>query len=168
MTVLYHESIRRNEMKKHGAVIFSILMFWIASVSAGLNHENEGENNLAIGKAGDPGNVTRAIEIKAIDNRFLPAEINVVQGETIRLIVKNEGMKRHEFVIDTLENLKTHAKMTRLNPGLIREDPNYIDLLPREQKELIWHFTESGIVHFACGYPGHFKGMRGKIYVEKK
>lgn len=168
MTVLYHGPRRRNDMKKHVTLLFSILLFWIASVFAGLNHESNSGNNLAIGKPGDLENVTRTIEIKAIDNRFLPAEIHVVQGETIRLVVRNEGMKRHEFVIDTLENLKIHAKMTRLNPGLIREDPNYIDMLPGEQKELVWHFTESGIVYFACGYPGHFKGMRGKIYVEKK
>ncbi|SDZ14813.1 cupredoxin domain-containing protein [Nitrosomonas sp. Nm58] len=157
-------------MKKRAMVFvfFSILMFWVVSASADLNHKQNGVNSPAIGKVGDPAKVTRTIEIKAMDNRFSPSEINVMQGETIRFIVKNEGMRRHEMVIDTLENLKEHAKMTRSNPGLIREDPNYVNLLPGEQKELVWNFTESGIVHFACGYPGHFKRMRGKINVEIK
>mgnify|MGYP001434154316 CR=1 FL=1 len=155
-------------MKKHIAVFFSILMFWVVSASADLNHKHDDAYPAAIGEPGDPAKVTRTIEIKAFDNHFLPAEINVVQGETVRFIVKNEGLKRHEMVIDTLENLKEHAKITRSNPGLVREDPNYLNMLPGEQKELVWHFTESGIVHFACGYPGHFKGMRGKINVEIK
>lgn len=155
-------------MRKHIAVFFSILTFWVVSVSAGLNHNHHGANPSSIGKPGDPANATRTIEIKAIDNRFLPAKINVKQGETIRFLVKNEGMRRHEMVIDTMENLKKHAQMMRSNPGFTSDDPNYVDMLPNEQKEFVWHFTESGIVNFACGYPGHFKGMRGKIYVEMK
>ena len=155
-------------MKKHITVFFSIMMFWVMSVSAGLNHNQHSINPSAIGKPGDPANVTRTIEITIMDNYFLPSKINVRQGETIKFIVKNEGMRRHEMVIDSLENLNKHAKMMRSNPGFISDSPNYVDMLPREQKELIWHFTESGIVNFACGYPGHFKGMRGKIYVEMK
>lgn len=155
-------------MKKRVTVFFSIMMFGVVSVAAGLNHEQNGATRADIGKPGDSVNVTRTIEIRAIDNRFLPSRINVMQGETVKFIIKNEGMRRHEMVIDTLENLKEHAKMTRSNPGLVREDPNYINLLPGEQKELIWHFTESGSVDFACGYPGHFRKMRGKINVEIK
>ena len=155
-------------MKKRIRVFFGFMMFWVVSVSAGLNHNQHGINPSIIGKPGDPVNVTRTIEIKTMDNHFLPSRINVKQGETIKFIVKNEGMRRHEMVIDSLENLKKHAQMMRSNPGLISEGPNFVDMLPREQKELVWHFTESGIVNFACGYPGHFKGMRGKIYVEMK
>lgn len=155
-------------MKKYMVVFFLILMFWVVSVSVGMNHNQHGTNPSVIGEPGDPANVTRTIEIKILDNRFLPSNINVKQGETIRFLVKNEGMRRHEMVIDTLENLKKHAQMMRSNPGFTSDDPNYVDVLPREQKEIVWHFTESGIVNFACGYPGHFKAMRGKIYVEMK
>lgn len=154
-------------MKKLLAVFVTILMLGAGSVTAELHHKGQGTNS-TIGKPGDPANVTRTIEITTVENRFKPAEITVNQGETIRFIVKNEGKKRHEMVIDTLENLKKHAKMMRANPEMKGTEPNRLDVGPGEQKELIWHFTESGIVNFACGYPGHFKGMHGKINVEIK
>nr|WP_281722759.1 cupredoxin domain-containing protein [Nitrosomonas nitrosa] len=155
-------------MKKCFSIFFLILMFWPVSVSTEMNSQHDGTNASKIGKPGDPANVTRTIEIKVIDNRFLPSKITVMQDETIKFIIKNEGLRRHEMVIDTLENLKKHAKLMRSDPAYISDKPNHVDVLPREQKELIWHFTESSIVDFACGYPGHFKKMRGKIYVEKK
>ncbi|MBK7353997.1 MAG: cupredoxin family protein [Nitrosomonas sp.] len=121
-----------------------------------------------IGQPGNPAQVSRTIEIKMIENRFLPHEITIRQGETIRFLVKNEGKKHHEFTIDTIKNLKEHAKMMRAHPDMLHNEPNQLKVAPGEQKELIWHFTETGIVDFACPYPGHFKGMQGKIYVEKK
>ena len=121
-----------------------------------------------IGQPGDSTQVSRSIEIKMIENRFLPDVITIKQGETIRFLVKNEGKKRHEFAIATIENLKEHAKMMRTHPNMAHNEPNHIEVAPGEQKELIWHFMETGIVDFACPFPGHFKGMRGKIHVEKK
>lgn len=147
-------------MKAFLIVFFTILMLGAASTFAG--------SNPAIGKPGDSAKVARTIEITAVDNRFKPSEINVKQGETIRFVVKNEGKKQHEMVIDTLDNLKQHAKLKRSNLDMNHEKFNLVDVQPGEQKELIWHFTESGMVDFACGYPGHFKGMRGKINVEIK
>lgn len=154
-------------MKKLVTIFFTILILGVVSVSAGSNNERHGTNP-AIGKPGDPATVTRTIEIITVENRFRPSEINVKQDETIKFVVKNEGKKRHEMIIDTKDNLKKHAKLKRAHPDKKHEKANLVDVAPGEQKELIWHFTQSGVVDFACGYPGHFKGMRGKIIVETK
>lgn len=155
-------------MKTLVTVFFTILMLGAVSAFAGSNHKHHHGTNPAIGKPGDPAKITRTIEITAVENRFRPSEIKVKQGETIRFVVKNEGEKQHEMVIDTMANLKQHAKLKRSHPDMKHEEFNLVDVPPGEQKELIWQFTEGGVIDFACGYPGHFKGMRGKINVETK
>ncbi|WP_143027009.1 hypothetical protein [Nitrosomonas oligotropha] len=62
--------------------------------------------------------------------------------------------------------MKEHAEMMRLHPYMKHTGSNRIDVLPGEHKELIWHFTNSGTINFACNYSGRFKMMRGKINVE--
>lgn len=150
-------------MNKQASVVMSLLLLTIPITHA----EKLDYNNAAIGKPGNVTNVSRTISIEAFEYRFAPSEINVKQGETIRFIVSNTGKRRHEMMIDTLEHLKEHAKMMRSSPGMQHSDPNQITLYPGEQKDLVWQFTEAGVVHFACPIPGHFTGMRGKIFVEE-
>jgi uncharacterized cupredoxin-like copper-binding protein len=150
-------------MKKSLTVSFIVLFLGSVSVYADKHY-----NNAAIGKPGIPANVTRTIEIEAYENRFSPSEISVTEGDTIRFIVRNTGKKKHEMMIDTMKHLRDHHKMMRLHDHGEHDEPNQITLKPGEQKELIWQFTRSGVIDFACPLPGHFKGMRGKITVEKK
>ncbi|MBK6619136.1 MAG: cupredoxin family protein [Nitrosomonas sp.] len=149
-------------MKKYACVAMLIL-FLITPIAQA---EKPDYNNATIGRPGDVVNVSRTINIEAYEYRFEPSELNVKQGETIRLIVSNSGKRRHEFILDTLEHLKEHAKMMRSHSGMQHNDPNQVTLYPGEQKELIWQFTSAGVLHFACPIPGHFTGMRGKIFVE--
>jgi len=44
-----------------------------------------------IGKQGNTNAVSRAVKLTQVDNMFLPNEIWVTQGETIRFVVKNAG-----------------------------------------------------------------------------
>ena len=122
--------------------------------------------NTAIGKPGDPNKISRIIKLTAIENMFLPNEIYVKEGETIQFIVKNAGNKKHEMIIDTMANLKKYAKIKRSNPETKTAGSSHIQLDPGESKALIWEFTKTGTIDFACPLPGHFKGMRGKINVE--
>ena len=124
------------------------------------------EANTAIGKPGDPNKISRIIKLTVIENMFLPNEIYVKEGETIQFIVKSAGNKKHEMIIDTMANLKKHAKKKRNNPETKTTGSNHIQLDPGESKALIWEFTKAGTIDFACPLPGHFKGMRGKINVE--
>ncbi len=156
-------------MRKHLIVCFSFALLNVFSTN--IFSSAYSDNNAAdsvIGKPGDASNVTRIIKITVIENRFLPSEIDVTQGETIRFVVKSAGNEQHEMIIDTMDNLQKQAKIRRTHPEAKAAEQNQIHLAPGEQKELIWQFTRAGTIDFACPLPGHFKGMRGKINVEKK
>ncbi|MDN5836441.1 MAG: cupredoxin family protein [Nitrosospira sp.] len=126
------------------------------------------------GSPGEAGNVSRTIEITMVENRFKPSEIKVKQGETVKLVLKNAGRKKHEIMIDTAEKIDKHGKMMKKFPDKEHPDePNMITVKPGETRELVWLFTEAGVVDFACPLPGHFKGMnfkgmKGTIEVEAK
>jgi uncharacterized cupredoxin-like copper-binding protein len=121
--------------------------------------------------AGQPGTVSevsRDIKVTQLDNMFLPDEIRVTEGETVRFIIINKGNHQHEMLIGTMRDLRKAAKMRRNNPDGNSVEPGMIRLQPDEQGELVWTFDQAGEFDFACPLPGHFKAMRGKIYVEKK
>lgn len=121
-----------------------------------------------IGKPGVERDVSRDIHLTQLDNMFLPNEIWVTEGETIRFIIRNKGDHQHEWVIGTMKDLRKIAKMRRNRPDDVHQEPSTIRLQPEEQGEIIWTFDKVGEIDFACPLPGHFKGMHGKIYVEKK
>lgn len=121
------------------------------------------------GKPGDPAKVTRTIEIGMDDTmRFVPGDIKVKAGETIRFSTKNRGKLPHEMVIGSIAELNEHAEMMRKMPGMEHDEPNMIALPPGDSGELIWHFDQPGEVDFACLIPGHMgAGMVGKVVVTK-
>ncbi len=124
----------------------------------------------AIGMPGNPGEVTRSIEVEMSDSmRFKPDSISVKRGETIRFIVRNTGSLEHEMVLGTINELKEHAERMRKVPEMGHDDPNMVSVEPGKTGELIWHFTGDGTFDFACLEPGHFEaGMVGKILVGHK
>jgi uncharacterized cupredoxin-like copper-binding protein len=127
-----------------------------------------------VGHPGDPGKVTRTIEITMVENRFKPSELNVKQGETIKFLLKNAGEKKHEMMIGSPEEIDEHGKMMKKHPDMEHHDePNMISVNSGDSRELVWHFADAGTVYFACPLPGHFKGMnfpgmKGTINVEAK
>lgn len=145
-------------------VVFSLFLLSVYAVA----DSDVGTVDDTIGKPGNQNNVDRTIKIAAVEYMFLPNEIVVAQGETVKFVVINKGDKTHEFMLDTKKNLRKRAKIRRLDPDSAVNGPNQIALNPDEEKTLIWEFTKTGTINFACPIPGHFKGMRGKIYVETK
>ena len=144
-------------------ILTVLLVLLFTNISASYNKASG-----IIGKPGDLANVSQTLKITTIEYMFLPAEIDIAKGETVKFVVENKGNKKHEMVIDTKQNLKNHAKMRRLDPDADHIGPNQIKLDPGEQKTLVWEFTRTGTIRFACPLPGHFKGMRGIINVETK
>ncbi|WP_295624759.1 plastocyanin/azurin family copper-binding protein [uncultured Nitrosomonas sp.] len=141
-----------------------LVLFSTESYSAP-NHSNLESD---IGRPGDSDKVSRIIKLTQVDNMFLPAEIEVNEGETIQFVVKNGGNHKHEMLMGSMAELKKIVKMRRMYPDKEHSETQLLQLEPGEQKELIWQFTRAGIIDFACPLPGHFKKMRGKIFVEKK
>lgn len=123
----------------------------------------------ALGKPGDPGKVTRSIQVEMSDTmRFKPASIKVKRGETIRFIVRNTGKVKHEMVLGTIKELKEHAELMRKFPEMEHADPNQVSVDPGMTGELVWRFSRAGTFDFACLVPGHFEaGMVGKIRVSR-
>ena len=135
-----------------------------AWADSGHDHQHPGAT---FGRPGDPRHVSRTIEIDMSDTmRFTPSGIAVRKGETIRFVVKNSGQLKHEMVIGTQKQLREHAALMRKFPEMEHDDANHVVVDPGKSGELVWHFTKSGTVEFACLQPGHFEaGMRGSIAV---
>lgn len=124
------------------------------------------------------------------DNYYEPEQISVKDGETIRFVVKNEGMLVHEFNIGTAAMHAAHQDEMRMmvEHGVIQgdtinhammkmdmgngqtmehDDPNSVLLEPGQRKEVIWTFTDNANLEFACNVPGHYAaGMMGQINVK--
>ncbi len=121
-----------------------------------------------IGQPGNPREVSRTISIAMSDNmRFTPDRIEVHSGETIRFVLQNQGQLRHELVLGEPEALRRHAAMMQMMPDMQHSGPNMASLAPGESGQLIWKFTRTGIVTFACLQSGHLEaGMRGAVVVQ--
>lgn len=127
------------------------------------------ESHSPVGEPGQAGAVSRTIEVRMSDSmRFLPEKISVRRGETIRFVVRNDGIEPHEFMLGEIRALQEHAEVMRKHPTMVHDEPNAITVNPSQTGELIWKFTTSGRVDFACLIPGHFeKGMKGDIRVSR-
>ena len=60
-------------------------------------------------------------------------EITVKAGETIRFFARNTGQMKHEMVIGSIADLKSHAEMMRKFPGMEHEEPNMVTLKPGQR-----------------------------------
>lgn len=138
-----------------------------AGTHAGGHH---GDAASAIGQAGVAAQVTRTVQVDMSDAmRFTPAQIKVKRGETIRFVVKNSGQLKHEMVFGTDKELKEHYEVMKKFPEMEHEDANQVNVAPGQTGELIWQFTQSGPVNFACLHVGHYEaGMVGVVTVAGK
>jgi uncharacterized cupredoxin-like copper-binding protein len=119
------------------------------------------------GIAGDAKAVKRTVRISMSDTmRFTPDRFEVNQGETIRLVMKNEGKLLHELVIGTKKELDEHAALMMKFPDMEHEEPYMAHVPAGKTGEIIWTFNRAGDFDFACLIAGHYSaGMVGKIRV---
>ena len=100
--------------------------------------------------------------------RFTPSDIRVKQGETVRFVVRNVGVLKHELVLGTGKDLRAHYEAMMKNPEMEHADPNMVTLAPGKTGEVLWQFTQAGKVDFGCLQPGHYDaGMKGAVSVAK-
>lgn len=121
----------------------------------------------AIGKPGVAKQVNRTVNVEMTDAmRFVPADVTVQQGETIRFIVRNTGALRHEFVLGSEKALKEHAELMKKFPSMQHEESNMVTVEPGQSGEVLWQFSAARKVPFACLQAGHFDaGMKGLVTV---
>ncbi|MBP6405013.1 MAG: cupredoxin family protein [Proteobacteria bacterium] len=119
------------------------------------------------GIAGDARTVKRTIEIAMTDAmRFAPDRLTVRQGETVRLLIRNNGRMLHELVIGTQKELDEHAALMVKFPNMEHDEPYMAHVDPGKTGQIVWHFNRAGEFHFACLIAGHYQaGMVGRITV---
>ena len=137
------------------------------AVQAGGTHGGHHAPGATIGEPGDPAKAARTVNVDMADSmRFMPARIDVRQGETVRFVVKNSGQLKHEFVLGTDKDLKQHYELMKKFPEMEHADPNQVTVQPGETGEVVWRFSRAGSVQFACLQPGHYDaGMKGRVQV---
>jgi uncharacterized cupredoxin-like copper-binding protein len=112
--------------------------------------------------------ITRTVTVTLSDDmRFTPANWQATSGETVRIQLVNAGKVRHEFIVGTEAELQAHAEeMKKPNSGHHHHASNAVSLAAGAKGELVWTFTDAGVLHIACFESGHYDaGMRGTISV---
>lgn len=114
--------------------------------------------------------VDRELVIRMDDNmRFTPDHFEVAEGETLKLVIKNEGKMLHELVLGTAAELEEHAALMAKFPGMEHDEPYMAHVAAGQTQTLIWTFNRAGRFDFACLLPGHFQaGMVGGLNVNTR
>lgn len=122
------------------------------------------------GIAGDAKAAKRTITLAMTDNmRFAPDRLEIKRGETVKLVVRNDGKMLHEMVIGTRDELEKHAALMVKFPDMEHEEPYMVHVPPGKSGEIIWTFNRAGDFEFACLIAGHYQaGMKGSIRVTAK
>ena len=159
------------------AVVIAAMTTLTALPSALLAHGNDGHakapkapistNAHAFGMEGDPKKANRMITIAMDDSmHYSQSELGVAQGETITLVVSNNGKLMHELVIGTEEELQKHSELMRKYPGMEHDEPYMAHVKPGATESITWQFTNAGAFKFGCLVAGHYEaGMSGTIAV---
>lgn len=121
----------------------------------------------AWGIAAQPAAVTRTLVIDMNDRmRFVPDRLELREGETVRLRVRNSGRLMHELVLGTRAELDAHAALMARFPGMEHDEPHMVHVPPGGSGEILWTFNRAGDFEFACLIAGHYQaGMKGSIKV---
>jgi len=99
-------------------------------------------------------------------SHFSPSRISVKSGETIKFVLTNSGKVKHEFVLGTEKDLKEHYQQMLKVPEMEHDEPNMVNVESGKSGTVIWKFSTSGTVDFACLLPGHYDaGMKGLVQV---
>jgi uncharacterized cupredoxin-like copper-binding protein len=127
------------------------------------------------GKPGDPAKVTRTIEVVASDNDFSLKSLQVKDGETVRFIVRNDGLDPHELLIGTTAAHAEHRQMMKAmmeqqkkgghaHAMTMDAHDSGVTVAPGKTATFVWTFVSTANLEFACDIPGHYEdGMHGPV-----
>ena len=127
------------------------------------------------GRYGEAGKVTRVIDIVATDHAFSLKSLQVKDGETVRFVVRNDGLDPHELLIGTAAEHAEHRKMMRDmieaqkkgqhdHSAMAMNHSSGVSVAPGKTATFVWTFKRTSDLEFACDIPGHYEdGMKGAI-----
>jgi uncharacterized cupredoxin-like copper-binding protein len=108
-----------------------------------------------------PGTVT--VDLELHHSRFRPARLRVVEGTTVRFVVRNTDPIDHELIVG---DAAVHRRHERGTEPYHPPKPGEVSVAAGETAETTYEFTEPGTVEMACHLPRHLGyGMRGEIEV---
>lgn len=108
-----------------------------------------------------PGTVT--VELELHHSRFRPARLRVVEGTTVRFVVRNTDPIDHELIVG---DDAVHRRHERGSEPFHEPKPGEVSVLAGETGETTYQFHERGTVVMACHLPRHLSyGMRGEVEV---
>lgn len=163
-------------MKKSLLTVAVTLALGVLSPAALAHGESQGGERSAMppeqkawGIGATEDQVDRELVIRMDDNmRFTPDHFEVEEGETLKLVIRNEGQMLHELVLGSAEELEEHAALMAQFPGMEHDEPYMAHVDPGDTQTLIWTFNRAGRFEFACLLPGHFQaGMVGGLDVAR-
>jgi len=119
---------------------------------------------LVIRKGGD---FDRAVSLSMSEWRFSAPEIEVNQGERIKLTVQNDGNVPHEFMFMTMAAMQAlDYRAKRADWSLLEHEALFEKslLLPGQQMTFVAEVTKAGSWMFMCMLPYHMQlGMMGQF-----
>ena len=167
----HQSTIARNAVAR---LLASILAFGTTSALAHGEKKHRSETPVTtyeqkeFGIGGNPRKISRTIEVTMLDTmQFVPDRLDVDQGETVKITLKNEGKLLHEFVIGSKAELDAHAALMLKFPDMEHDEPYMAHVPAGGTGSIVWRFNRTGSFDFACLIAGHYQaGMVGKIMVK--
>lgn len=125
-----------------------------------------GQTPTPAASAGDP----RVVTIELLDFRLEPGVIDVLLGETVRIIAVNRSDLQHElFIGSSVEQDRHHALHAAALPEMqdkLDDGATGIYVSGRGTAQFTYRFDDEGEVLMGCHLVGHFEaGMVGVIRV---
>jgi uncharacterized cupredoxin-like copper-binding protein len=105
----------------------------------------------------------RTVDITIHHSRFLPANIEVAPGNTVRFVLHNTDPIDHEFILGNEEVQARHETGTEAHHRAI---PGEVSVPAGGEASTTYMFSEPGTLLIGCHLPGHYAyGMRGSVLV---
>jgi uncharacterized cupredoxin-like copper-binding protein len=109
------------------------------------------------------GAAPRTAEITMRHSKFLPAQLVVRRGTTVRFVVTNDDPIDHELIVGDEAVQQRHENGTDPKHGAI---PGEVTVHAGTTAETSYTFSRPGVMLIGCHAPGHYAyGMRGRVIV---
>jgi uncharacterized cupredoxin-like copper-binding protein len=105
----------------------------------------------------------RTVEVTIHHSRFIPADLDVTAGTTVRFVLKNTDPIDHEFIIGDEPVQGRHETGAEPRHGAV---PGEVSVPAGGEASTTYTFSRPGRLLIGCHLPGHYAyGMRGSVRV---
>lgn len=109
----------------------------------------------------EPGIQTVVVTVR--HSRFIPADVTVRPGSTVRFVITNTDPIDHEFILGDETVQRRHETGTEPSHGAV---PGEVSVAPGETAGTTYTFSRPGRLLIGCHAPGHYAyGMKGSVRI---